>query len=138
VWPLSLLVLRQISKNLQLNRDYRSDESTWRCDGGEKSECSSENFVRENKNEESREFPSRHDNLFLKHVKIKKRHEIQQIARVQLHVFSKYRFRLDEIFIDLRSLSLHTDVRGLCARIQCQVHCGCRSGRGSFSPIPSV
>ncbi|XP_011162554.2 protein RRNAD1 [Solenopsis invicta] len=82
VWPLSLLALRQVAKDLQLNRDHRTDESAWRCDRREKSECSSENFVLGNKSERLRDTPDKHNNLFLKHVKIKKRHEIQQIARI--------------------------------------------------------
>ncbi|XP_012059464.1 PREDICTED: protein RRNAD1-like [Atta cephalotes] len=81
VWPLSLLTLRQIAKNLQLNRDYQNDENVWRCNGRKKSENNSENFVLECKNEGLHDSRKKH-NLFLKHVKIKKRHEIQQIARV--------------------------------------------------------
>ncbi|XP_028048622.1 protein RRNAD1 [Monomorium pharaonis] len=83
VWPLSLLALRQVARNLQLSRDHRTDESAWRCDRRRKfSDSSSENIVLENKKEGSRDTPDKRDNLLLKHVKIKKRHEIQQIARV--------------------------------------------------------
>ncbi|KAL6267653.1 hypothetical protein P5V15_000727 [Pogonomyrmex californicus] len=84
IWPLSLLALRQAAKYLQLNRDHRSDESAWRCDRGKKFECNSENFVLENKNKEPHDTSAlnKHNNLFLKHIKIKKQHEIQQIARI--------------------------------------------------------
>ncbi|XP_011869656.1 PREDICTED: protein RRNAD1-like [Vollenhovia emeryi] len=84
VWPLSLLALRQVARNLQLNRDHRDDGSAWRCDGGKKFKCSSESSALGDKDEGLRDTPaaSRHDNLFLKHVKRKKRHEIQQIARI--------------------------------------------------------
>ncbi|XP_011687303.1 PREDICTED: protein RRNAD1-like isoform X2 [Wasmannia auropunctata] len=83
VWPLSLLALRQVARDLQLKRDHQNDEGAWRCDGGGKSESNSENFVLENKNVGLRDSPNKkHNNLFLKHVKIKKRHEIQQIARI--------------------------------------------------------
>ncbi|XP_077261641.1 methyltransferase-like protein 25B isoform X2 [Temnothorax americanus] len=85
VWPLSLLALRQVARDLQVNRDHRNDESVWRCDGRKKFECGSENSVLENKNKGLSDTPaalSKHNDLFLKHVKIKKRHEIQQIARI--------------------------------------------------------
>lgn len=81
VWPLSLLTLRQVARNLQLNRDHQNDENIWRCNGRKQTENSSENFVLECKNEGLHDSWNKH-NLFLKHVKIKKRHEIQQIARV--------------------------------------------------------
>ncbi|KAL0113606.1 hypothetical protein PUN28_012633 [Cardiocondyla obscurior] len=81
VWPLSLLALRQTAKSLQLNRDHRSDESTWRCRGREESECSSVlNDVGDGLRETR--VSSEHDGLFLKHVKIKKRHEIHQMAQI--------------------------------------------------------
>ncbi|EFN60617.1 UPF0431 protein C1orf66-like protein [Camponotus floridanus] len=84
VWPLSLLALRQITKDLQLDRDHRNDGSTLRC-RAKKFECNSENFIVENKNERSHEIHvalKKHNNLFLKHVKKKKRYEIQQIAQI--------------------------------------------------------
>jgi len=86
VWPLSLLTLRQVAKNLQLNRDYQNDENVWRCNGRKKTENNSENFVLECKNEGLHDSRKKH-NLFLKHVKIKKRHEIQQIARVYNYTY---------------------------------------------------
>lgn len=135
VWPLSLLALRQVAKDLQLNRDHRTDESAWRCDRREKSECSSENFVLGNKSERLRDTPDKHNNLFLKHVKIKKRHEIQQIARVQLHFQN---IALCEIFVDPVRICLSTDMRRLCARVQCQMHCRCWSRCGPSRPIFSI
>ncbi|XP_029680179.1 protein RRNAD1-like [Formica exsecta] len=85
IWPLSLLALRQITKDLQLNRDHRNDRSILRCGRAKESKCDSKNFIVENKNERTHDIHvtlNKHNNLFLKHVKIKKRHEIQQIAQI--------------------------------------------------------
>ncbi|XP_018396365.1 PREDICTED: protein RRNAD1-like [Cyphomyrmex costatus] len=81
VWPLSLLTLRQVAKNLQLNRDHRNDKSIWRCDGRKKTDNSSKKLTLECKSEELHNNSQNKYNLFLKHVKIKKRHEIRQITQ---------------------------------------------------------
>ncbi|EFN89616.1 protein RRNAD1 isoform X2 [Harpegnathos saltator] len=86
VWPLSLLALRQVTWNLQINRDHRNHESTLRC-GKVKNDAyhNLENLILEGKGEESQNLHDalkKHNNLFLKHVKIKKRHEIQEIAKI--------------------------------------------------------
>ncbi|XP_012234528.1 methyltransferase-like protein 25B [Linepithema humile] len=86
VWPLSLLVLRQVIQHLQLNRNHRNDENILRCSKVKKSEYDDdENFILENKNKklhDAHNVLKKHDNLVLKHIKIKKRHEIQQITQI--------------------------------------------------------
>jgi len=89
VWPLSLLALRQITKNLQLNRDHRDSESVLRCSRAKGTECDSGDLILEDNNgrmtRDTLVALRKHDNHFLKHVKIKKRHEIQQMAQVYLN-----------------------------------------------------
>lgn len=82
VWPLSLLALRQLTNDLQINRDYQNDENVLRCGKANKfrSKYDAENL--QNKSEKMHAAFSKCNNLFLKHVKIKKRHELQQMARV--------------------------------------------------------
>ncbi|XP_014489337.1 PREDICTED: protein RRNAD1-like isoform X2 [Dinoponera quadriceps] len=86
VWPLSLLALRQVTRNLQLDRDHRNRENTLRCGRAKDVEYNLDNFVSESKDKVSRDLHDdalkKRNNLFLKHVKIKKRHEIQEIARI--------------------------------------------------------
>ncbi|XP_032662812.1 protein RRNAD1-like [Odontomachus brunneus] len=85
VWPLSLLALRQVTKNLQINRDHRNHESTLRCGRAKNVAYNLDNFISEGKDERPQnihDFLKKHSNLFLKHVKIKKRHEIQEIAKI--------------------------------------------------------
>lgn len=83
MWPLSLLALRQITKDLQLKRDHQDNESIVQCDKTNKFKCNL-SLIPENKDTTlcNKQVVLKKHNLFLKHVKIKKRHEIQQIAEV--------------------------------------------------------
>lgn len=85
MWPLSLLALRQVTENLQINRDHRNHGNTLRCGKVKDVTYNLDNFILKSKDEVSQDLHDalkKHSNLFLKHVKIKKRHEIQEIARV--------------------------------------------------------
>ncbi|XP_012277028.1 protein RRNAD1 [Orussus abietinus] len=87
VWPLTLLTLRQIVSILTLNRD---------CNGGIVFKCvragnSERVFPERNLNkpgahfegsENSKVSDKKFKNIFSKHVKIKKRHEIEKIAEI--------------------------------------------------------
>lgn len=94
MWPLSLLALRQVTKNLQIDRDYRNHGSILRCSRA-KDVSNVDNSISESKDEGSQNLQDalkNHNTLFLKHVKIKKRHEIQEIARVLSFKFFKIKF----------------------------------------------
>ncbi|XP_076667976.1 methyltransferase-like protein 25B [Andrena cerasifolii] len=86
-WPLSLLALRQVINTLQINRNHGDPESVLSCEF-------SKSKARNNKHNEKFEAHSKEacdnlyskdnkfNNLFSKHIKKKKRYEIQEIAQV--------------------------------------------------------
>lgn len=86
VWPLSLLVLRQVIQYLQLDRNHQNNNSILRCSRTKKSEHDGDEiFILDNKNKKLQDIhnvSNKHNNLLLKHIKMKKRHEIQQITQV--------------------------------------------------------
>ncbi|EZA60626.1 Protein RRNAD1 [Ooceraea biroi] len=87
VWPLSLLALRRVTKDLQLNRDHQNSKSVLRCSRAKRTECeNSKDLILGNDDgratRDARVALWKHNNHFLKHVKIKKRHEIQQMAQI--------------------------------------------------------
>lgn len=86
VWPLSLLALREATKNLQINRNHQNDESTLRCDRAKMSEHNFEDAISRSKSNESHGWrealTKKYNNLLLKHVKMKKRHEVEQMTQV--------------------------------------------------------
>ncbi|XP_020283775.1 protein RRNAD1-like isoform X1 [Pseudomyrmex gracilis] len=84
VWPLSLLALRRITKDLQLKRDHRDNGSIVKCEKTNNKFEFNSNLIPENKDTTlcDKQVVLKKHNLFLKHVKIKKRHEIQQIAEI--------------------------------------------------------
>ncbi|KAK2579480.1 hypothetical protein KPH14_010794 [Odynerus spinipes] len=91
VLPLSLLALRQVIDILQLKRDYKSVNNILQCEKARKMQteckkltslCLLENSQQlENVDSASKKFI----NLFKKHVKKKKIHEIEEMAQICAH-----------------------------------------------------
>ncbi|XP_076245543.1 methyltransferase-like protein 25B [Calliopsis andreniformis] len=86
VWPLSLITLRQVTNILQINRNHDDPDSILSCE----SKKAGANNNNNEKFEEGRKDvfqdlqseDNRINNLFSKHIKKKKRYEIQEIAEV--------------------------------------------------------
>nr|XP_034172675.1 protein RRNAD1-like [Osmia lignaria] len=85
VWPLSLLALRQVTNILQVNRNHEDPESIISCEPNIPNNNNNNETFRKDKNEAFEELHSQDHkfrNLFSKHIKKKKRYEIQEIAEV--------------------------------------------------------
>ncbi|KOC66940.1 Protein RRNAD1 [Habropoda laboriosa] len=87
VWPLTLLALRQVANILQVNRDHEDPNSTVACEYNKTKTSNSNNneTFKKNKNDVFDELyfqDHKFNNLFSKHIKKKKRYEIQEIAQV--------------------------------------------------------
>ncbi|KZC04159.1 PREDICTED: protein RRNAD1-like [Dufourea novaeangliae] len=87
VWPLSLLALRQVTNSLKINRDHGDPASIISCkldstkrnkEETNKKFQSTKSEVLDKSNSQDRKFT----NLFSKHIKKKKRYEIQELAHV--------------------------------------------------------
>ncbi|XP_078041599.1 methyltransferase-like protein 25B isoform X1 [Augochlora pura] len=84
-WPLSLLALRQVTNNLQINRNHEDPESIISCKLDNTTQDINERKLDESKlnvSNESSLLDSKFNKLFSKHIKKKKKYEIQEIARV--------------------------------------------------------
>ncbi|XP_003703845.2 methyltransferase-like protein 25B [Megachile rotundata] len=84
VWPLSLLALRQVTNILQVNRNHEDPESIVSCELNVTNNNNNE-AIKADKDSALEEIHSQDHkfrNLFSKHIKKKKRYEIQEIAQV--------------------------------------------------------
>lgn len=87
MWPLSLLALRQVTNTLQINRNHEDPGSVISCDFN-KSKAHNNNHDEKlgahSKDARDNLYPkdNKFNNLFTKHIKKKKRYEIQEIAQV--------------------------------------------------------
>ncbi|XP_076297897.1 methyltransferase-like protein 25B [Lasioglossum baleicum] len=85
VWPLSLLALRQVTNNLQINRNHEDPESVTSCKlDNTRKDIDAKKFGEDKVDisNESSFLDSKLNKLFSKHIKKKKKYEIQEIARV--------------------------------------------------------
>ncbi|XP_031846816.1 methyltransferase-like protein 25B [Nomia melanderi] len=85
VWPLSLLALRQVTNNLQINRNNEDPASVVSCELNNIERNNDEKNVDEAQADVPNEFSpldSKFNKLFSKHIKKKKKYEIQEIAQV--------------------------------------------------------
>lgn len=85
MWPLSLLALRQVTNILQVNRNHEEPESIISCELNIPNNNNNHERFRKDKNEAFEQLHSQDHkfrNLFSKHIKKKKRYEIQEIAEV--------------------------------------------------------
>ncbi|XP_026669148.1 protein RRNAD1 isoform X2 [Ceratina calcarata] len=87
VWPLTLLALRQVINILQVNRNNKDPKSIIACESNNR-KANNKNNSKAFKNErnvvldELYSTDHKFNNLFCKHIKQKKRYEIQKIAEV--------------------------------------------------------
>lgn len=92
VWPLSLIALRQVIRKLEINRNHNEREAI-KCRGRENGEVSDVNCLSTGKinsvNLSSNLKHPKFDKLFIKHVKTKKRYEIEKIAKILNECTSK-------------------------------------------------
>ncbi|XP_058808607.1 methyltransferase-like protein 25B isoform X2 [Phymastichus coffea] len=84
VWPLSLLALRVLINNIQIPRDYKRDAAI-RCF----SNVRQTQKTNSKENDQVSAKDQRFDNLFKKHVKTKKRYEIDVISKIAADCASK-------------------------------------------------
>ncbi|CAK9830868.1 Methyltransferase-like protein 25B [Anthophora retusa] len=87
VWPLTLLALRQVANILQVNRNHGDPESILACEYNKTSTSNNNNnkAFEKNKNDLFDELYAQDHKfniLFSKHIKKKKRYEIEEIAQV--------------------------------------------------------
>ncbi|XP_054006769.1 methyltransferase-like protein 25B isoform X1 [Hylaeus anthracinus] len=86
VWPLSLLALRQVTNVLQINRNHGDPASIVSCDSSKSADIEKDDtkFERDRKDtfDDLYSHDDKFNNLFSKHIKKKKRYEIQEIAQV--------------------------------------------------------
>lgn len=83
VWPLSLLALQQVIKIVQINRNHKDPASLLTC--SQSKETVTKNNVKVGNGSATDSLDaeySRFNNLFTKHVKKKKRYEIEEIAQI--------------------------------------------------------
>lgn len=85
VWPLSLIALKQVIQMLEINRNHNEREVI-KCRGSENRGVNDLNCLAMKEidavNSSSNLNNSKFNKLFIKHVKTKKRYEIEKIARV--------------------------------------------------------
>lgn len=85
MWPLSLLALRQVTNNLQINRNHEDPTSIVSCGLNNIERNNDEKKVDTAQPDVPNEFnslDSKFNKLFSKHIKKKKKYEIQEIAQV--------------------------------------------------------
>lgn len=85
VWPLSLIALKQVIQMLEINRNHNEREVI-KCRGSENRGVNDLNCLAMKEidavNSSSNLNNSKFNKLFIKHVKTKKRYEIEKIARI--------------------------------------------------------
>ncbi|XP_043257721.1 protein RRNAD1-like [Colletes gigas] len=87
VWPMSLLALRQVTNMLQINRNHEDPANFISCEFNKPKiniDKDDKKFERETKKlfDDLYSQDDKFNNLFSKHIKKKKRYEIQEIAQV--------------------------------------------------------
>lgn len=104
MWPLTLLALREVANILQVNRNHNDANSILSCEfnKAETNKNDKNETLKKNRNDTFAELYSedhKFTNLFSKHIKKKKRYEIQEIAQVADYFFPIYFYALHIINI---------------------------------------